>query len=203
MKKKFLKTCLGIIKANNPDYDDIKLDELRYGLEGFYLVITKAVIIIPIAFILGIGKELLLMLIFYNLLREIACGIHATKSWICMLSSSIIFLVLPFLSTIIKIPFFLKCILGAIEIVLIFLYAPADTKKAPIIKKERRDKKKIQSTIIAIILVFLMVFIHDEIISNLILFGVGTEVVLILPITYKIFHLPYNTYKSYVPVYSN
>lgn len=203
MKKKFLKATLSIIKKNNPDFDDIKMDELRYGLEGVYLMVTKMVIIIPAAFLLGIGKELILMLLFYNLLRENAGGLHATKSWMCLLSSSIIFLALPLLSRYVIIPFEFKIILGIIGILFIFKYAPADTKKAPIIRKEKRDKKKFISTIIAIILVFLCVFIQNEVISNLILFGLYTEVVLILPLTYKIFHLSYNNYKTYVPTYTN
>lgn len=201
MKKKYLKYTLGIIKKYNPDLSDIELDEMRYGLEGFYLMITKMVIIIPLAFLLGIGTELILMLIFYNLLRENAGGLHATKSWMCLLSSSIIFIFLPLLAKEIIIPFELKIIFSIIGVILIFVYAPADTIKAPIIKKKNRDKKKFISTIITIIYSFICIFINNEVISNLILFGVYTEIVLILPITYKIFHLSYNNYKNYVPKY--
>lgn len=201
MKKKYLKYTLGIIKKYNPDLSDIELDEMRYGLEGFYLMITKMVIIIPLAFLLGVGTELILMLIFYNLLRENAGGLHATKSWMCLLSSSIIFIFLPLLAKEIIIPFELKIIFSIIGVILIFVYAPADTIKAPIIKKKNRDKKKFISTIITIIYSFICIFINNEVISNLILFGVYTEIVLILPITYKIFHLSYNNYKNYVPKY--
>ena len=56
MKKKYLNLTLGIIKKYNPDLSDIELDEMRYGLEGFYLTITKMVVIIPLAFLLGVGK---------------------------------------------------------------------------------------------------------------------------------------------------
>jgi len=201
MKKKYLKYTLGIIKKYNPELTDIQLDEMRYGLEGFYLMITKMIIIIPLAFLLGVGTELILMLIFYNLLRENAGGLHATKSWMCLLSSSIIFIFLPLIAKEVIIPLEFKIILSIIGVILIFIYSPADTKKAPIIKKKNRDKKKFISTIITIIYSFICIFIKNDIISNLILFGVYTEVVLILPITYKIFNLSYNNYKNYVPKY--
>lgn len=201
MKKKYLKFTLEIIKKYNPSLTDIELDEMRYGLEGFYLMITKMIIIIPLAFLLGVGKELILMLIFYNLLRENAGGLHATKSWMCLLSSSIIFIFLPLLAKEIIISIEWKIICSVLGVLLIFIYAPADTKKAPIIKKKNRDKKKFRATIITIIYAFLCIFIKNEVVSNLILFGIYTEIVLILPITYKIFHLSYNNYKNYVPKY--
>jgi len=201
MKKKYLKYTLGIIKKYNPELTDIQLDEMRYGLEGFYLMITKMIIIIPLAFLLGVGTELILMLIFYNLLRENAGGLHATKSWMCLLSSSIIFIFLPLIAKEVIIPLEFKIILSIIGVILIFIYSPADTKKAPIIKKKNRDKKKFISTIITIIYSFICIFIKNDIISNLILFGVYTEVVLILPITYKIFNLSYNNYKNYKPIH--
>lgn len=201
MKKKYLSLTLGIIKKYNPDLSDIELDEMRYGLEGFYLTITKMVVIIPLAFLLGVGKELILMLLFYNLLRENACGLHATKSWMCLLSSSIIFILLPLISREVIFSIEWKIILNIVGIVLMFIYAPADTIKAPIIKKKNRDKKKFRATITTIIFSFLCIFIKNEVISNLILFGIYTEIILILPITYKIFHLSYNNYKNYVPKY--
>lgn len=202
MKKKYLSLTLGIIKKYNPDLSDIELDEMRYGLEGFYLTITKMIIIIPLAFLLGVGKELILMLLFYNLLRENACGLHATKSWMCLLSSTIIFILLPLISKEIIFSVEWKTIFCITAIVLMFIYAPADTIKAPIIKKKNRDKKKFRATVTTIIFSFLCIFIKNEVICNLILFGIYTEIILILPITYKIFHLPYNNYKNYVPKYN-
>lgn len=198
MKKKFLKFSTDLIKEYYPETDDIKLDEYRYSLEGFYLTITKLMIIIPLSIILGVFKELIILLLFFNILREPAHGLHATKSWICLLSSSIIFIGIPFLSKNVSIPFLLKIILGITGILLIFKYAPADTKKAPIIKKENRNKYKFISTINCIILTILSLIIKNEIISNIIIFSIWTEILLILPITYKIFHLSYNNYKTYL-----
>lgn len=202
MKQYYLKKTLGILKKEYPNLTDIELDEYRYGLEGFYLTMTKSLVIVPTAFILGIGKELLIMFILFNILRKYACGLHATKSWICLFSSSMIFLTLPFLAKNIVIPIQIKIILGIIAILVFLVYAPADTKKAPIIYKEKREKKKFIATILCIIFMICCILISDNTISNLILFSVCVETIMILPITYHMFHLPYNNYKNYVMRYN-
>ena len=98
----------------------------------------------------------------------------------------------------ISISLIIKIALGILSILLIYIYAPADTKKRPIIKKVRREQYKFKTTIKCIVLVFLSLIIKDRIVSNLIIFGIWAEVVVILPITYKIFNLTYNNYKTYI-----
>lgn len=196
MKKRFLNYSLNIIKMYNPNIDEIRLDELRYGLEGFYLTITKLVVIVILSLLLGIFKEMFIMLIAFNILRFTGFGLHATKSSICLFSSSLIFIIFPFLSKIISFPIYLKMVLILMAIILIFLYAPADTEKRPIINVKRRKIYKWLTTINCIILSIISLFISD-IYFNLIIFGIYSEVIMILPITYKIFNLSYNNYKKY------
>lgn len=196
MKKNFLSYSLNIIKKYNQNIDDIRLDELRYGLEGFYLTITKLIVIVILSLLLGIFKEMFIMLIAFNILRFTGFGLHATKSSICLFSSSLIFIIFPFLSKILSFPFYLKVILILIAIILTFLYAPADTEKRPIINVKRRKIYKWITTINCIILSIISLFVSD-IYCNLIIFGIYSEVIMILPITYKIFNLSYNNYKKY------
>lgn len=197
MKKVFLNYCLNIIKKNNNNITDEKLDEIRYGLEGIYLTFTKMIVIFLICWILGIFREMLLLLIFFNLLRMPGFGLHAKKSWQCWVSSILMFIFFPFLSKYLIIPISIKTILGLVSIIIFFVYAPADTEKHPLVNKKKRLIWKFLATCECIIFVFLSIFIKDSIISNLIIFGIYTEVLLIIPITYKIFKLPYNNYKRY------
>lgn len=199
MKEKFLGYALSSVHNYYPEYDEVKLEELRYGLEGFYLSITKMVVITALAIVLGIFKEMVIMLIMFNVLRTTGFGLHATKSWICLLSSSMVFLLLPMVAKLVYIPSSIKVVLGIISIICIFLYAPADTSKRPLIKKRKRDIYKFITTIACIILNIIALFIKDSTISNLIIFGIYTEVILILPTTYRLFHLSYNNYKNYKP----
>ena len=43
MKQLFLERSLGIIKNSYPQYNDDTLSEIKYGLEAFYLTITKTI----------------------------------------------------------------------------------------------------------------------------------------------------------------
>lgn len=197
MKKRFLNYAMKTLKSQYPDLTDTRLEELEYGLEGTYLTITKLIVIIALSLILDIFKEVVIMLFIFNILRTTGFGLHATKSWICLLSSGIIFIVFPLLSKFIVMPLTVKIILGIISIVAIFLYTPADTKKRPIINKKRRNIYRFITTINCIILVFISLFIPDSY-SNLILFGIYSEVLIILPITYRLFNLSYDNYKNYL-----
>ena len=138
--------CMNYIKKNT-DYDDIKLKEIKYGLEGIYLTISKLIIIFTLSIILGIFKEMIIYMLIYNLLRMPSFGLHATKSWICLLSSTILFIGIPYLCIFLSIPVSLKIIIGILGMYFMFKNAPADTKKKPIVSKKRRKVYKIISTI--------------------------------------------------------
>ena len=63
------------------NYDDTKLDEIKYGIESLYLTISKTIIILIGCIILKIVKPLLLLFIFYGIIRLTGFGVHAKKSW--------------------------------------------------------------------------------------------------------------------------
>ena len=50
MKKKFLNYSLNLLKKENK-YDDGKIAELMYGLEAFYMISTKLIVVIAISII--------------------------------------------------------------------------------------------------------------------------------------------------------
>ena len=197
MKQKFLSFSLNLIKSNNNKLDEIKLDEIRYGLEGLYLLITKTIIIFSIALILNIFKEMLLLLLFFNILRTTGYGIHATKSGICLFSSTSLFIILPFIAKMIIIPIYIKIVLGIISIILIYKNTPADTSKRPILNKKKRERDNFITTINCIIMIYFFVLTNNNMISNLLIFGIYIEVFLTSPFIYKIFNLSYNNYLNY------
>ena len=200
MKKKFLDFAINAIHSQNPTYDDIKLAELRYGLEAMYLTVTKLIVIFVVAAILGIFKEMVIMLLIYNILRTTGFGLHATKSWICLLSSTSVFIILPYVSTLFVIPISFKCVFAFLSAILVFLYAPADTKKRPLIHKKKRIIYKILTTLNCIIFNIISIFITNSTLSNLIIFGITAELIVILPISYRLFKFSYNNYKTHKPI---
>ncbi len=197
MKNMFLNFSTNLIKKYYPNYDEIKIAELRYGLEALYLTITKMIIIFILAVFFNIVKEMLLLLIIFNILRTTGFGLHATKSYICLISSSITFIGLPLISKYIVIPIYIKLFLAIVSIYLIYKYAPADTKKRPLINKKKRNNLKIITTINTIILNIIAIIIKDYYLSNLFIFGIWIEIFLISPFAYNLFHLSYNNYKNY------
>ncbi len=197
MKKKFLNKSINLIKKNNPDIDDIKLEEIRYGLEAIYLTVTKLVVIFLLAYLLGITKYVIWLLIFYNLIRINAFGLHASKSIYCLISSLSMFIGGVYVCNYLTIPFIIKIIISILCIICLFKYAPADTEKRPIINKKKRKRYKILSTITGIIYLVLIIILKDNLISNYILIGMISSVLMIHPFVYRIFKLPYDNYKNY------
>ncbi len=178
-------------------YDNIKKEELKYGLVAIYLLVTKLIIILILAFLLGILKEVILFTIIYIPIRAVSFGLHATKSWICLVSSTIIFVGLPFISKYLLMPTYLKSIIGIISILLMFKNSPADTHKRPIVNKKRRLFFKYSSVLISIIYTILSIFINNNFISNCLLFTLLIQCFLTSPLIYKLFKLPYNNYKNF------
>lgn len=183
---------------NNCNFNEIKTAEIKYGIESFYLFITKTIVILFIAFVLGIIKEILLLLVFYNLLRTTGFGVHALKSWHCWFSSLLIFLGTPMLMKYIDIPVYLMVSISLICLLLIIRYAPADTEKRPIINLKRRKIYKICCTITAFIYILIIIFVNIEILQYALMYSLIIETFMILPISYKIFGAKYDNYKSYL-----
>ena len=200
MKKYVLDKCMNIIKQNK-DYDEIKLAEIKYGLEGIYLTITKIIIIGVLAIILGIFKEYLIFLGIFTIMRSNSFGIHASKTWICYSTSIPAFLGIPLISIYTTLNTPTKLIVGTLSIIGICIFSPADTVKRPIIDKKKRRIHKILSTLIATVFITLSIIIKDNFLSNAFFFATILQNILISPITYKLSHMPYNNYKTYIANY--
>ena len=197
MKKFIINNCMNYIKKHT-DYNGIKLKEIEYGLVSIYLTFSKLIVVSIIAIILGIFKEMVIYVLIYNILRLPSFGLHATKSWICLISTSILFIGLPYLCIYLNIPFIIKifiCILGTI---FMLKNAPADTKKRPIVNKKRRLIYKIISTILTIIFGITSIIIKNNFVSNCLLMAIVMQNLMISPLTYKLFNLPHDNYKTFI-----
>ncbi len=197
MKEYVINKTLNYIYTHN-EYSDLEKDMIKYGISNLYLQITKMIVITTIAVIFKILIPYLLFILFYNIIRSTSFGIHAKKSYQCWISSIIIFICIPYLCQILMIKNIYKIIILSISIIYISIYSPADTEKKPIISSKRRLFYKYFSTIISIIYSFIAIYINDQTISNLILFSLALQCVIISPFTYKIFGQPYDNYKKYL-----
>lgn len=197
MKKRFLIKIKKDIEKQYPNYSKEKIEEIMYGVEGIYLTISKTIVIFTLALIFGIFKELIFLLIAFNFIRLFAFGMHANNSLTCLLFSGTLFICGSYLCKIITIPNYVLYALYLIALVLISVYAPADTVKRPLIKKKKRKIFKVLSIIMTITYFIITLFIKDKLIINSLILGLIIECILILPITYKVFKMPYKNYTNY------
>lgn len=197
MRELVINNSLNYIRKHNPELDDEKIAVIEYGLVSIYLLISKMIIITAIAWILGIVKELLIFTILYNIIRMPSFGLHATKSWICLVISTIMFLGVPIVCLNVAIPKSVKLITGIIVTLFIFKNSPADTHKRPIINPKRRLFFKIASTVISVIFVGMSILVKNNFLSNCLIAAIACQTLFISPTMYKIFKLPYNNYKNY------
>lgn len=196
MKEKFLNNSVSFITKYNNTYSRDDIDKIKYGLEGLYLTVTKLIIIILISIILGIFKELLLVLIFFNIIRYPAFGVHADKSITCLITSTTIIIGLTFLIINIPIPIINKIIISILSFIDYLLFAPADTIKRPLTNKRKRKYRKIASCVVSLIYIIIIFTIKNNLISNTILTALIIEALLINPCIYKLLGMPYNNYKK-------
>lgn len=197
MKKLILEKCMNLVTTYNKDLSQKDKDKIKYGLEGLYLTITKLIFIIIISIILGIFKEVILLLLTFNGIRLTAFGVHAKRSIDCLVSSTMFFIIFPYICIKLTIPILIKEIMFIPLVVMIGILAPADTQKRPLINKKKRTIYKVLSIIISIIYMTLSIVIKNNTLSNCFIFALFIQIIIMLPITYKIFGVSYNNYKNY------
>lgn len=195
MKKLFMNSSINFINKYY-DYSDNDIKKLNYGLEGIYLTISKTIIIFLVALLLNILKEVIIVLVLFNLIRYTGFGFHAEKSYQCLICSLINFVLLPLFFLNIQIPINVSILLAGVCIINFFFFAPADTVKRPLPNKRKRIIRKILTVTTGIIYTLLMYILNDSYFSSLLLASLIIEVIVINPLTYKIFKQPYNNYKN-------
>lgn len=197
MKKFFINKSLKLIKKNNNNLSDIKLEEIEYGLESLYLTYTKFIVLTGLAIILGIFKEYVILLVAYNVIRTFSFGLHATKSIYCLLSSLICFIGGVYVCEYLYIPLTIKILVSIFCVYCLIRYAPADTEKRPLINKKKREMYKVISVLLGCCYLVLICIFNKHIVSNYLLVGMVEAVIMIHPLIYKMFNLPFDNYKNY------
>ena len=196
MRSKIINSIMNQIKIYN-NFDDIKLQEIKYGLETVYLTIIKTIVFILLAILLKTIKGLLLFMLFYGIIRLTGFGVHAKKSIHCWISSILIFLIIPILIKYITIHNYILYIISLISITILAIYAPADTPKRPLINKKKRIIYKVLTILISIGYLITITMIKDKLIINSLFYSLLLECFLVTPLIYKLFGVSYKNYKNY------
>lgn len=197
------KICTYIVnqmRKQMPDIDDEKAEIITYGIELIIGEIPKIFLLFVLSFILGIGWYTVFAYVALIPYRASSGGFHLKTHVGCIIGSSVFYYGIVYLSKFIILNLAQKYIIIGIALVfgviMVSLYAPADTENIPIISKKERKRKKILSYITLVLTLTASVFIKDSIISNILIFGVIVQSFMISRLAYLLTNNKYG-YKVY------
>ncbi len=178
------------IRKEMPDVDDDKAEVIYYGLQNIVGEIPKIFIMLAIAYILGIFKWALFTFLALFPYKGASGGVHLKTHIGCLLFTTMFYCIIPFAAQYIVLPSIAKHILitcvWVFGIIMIKLYAPADTEDVPILETKVRRKKQIVSYITFTIGLFVALVVKDNIISNILIMANLFQTITITKFIYKI-----------------
>lgn len=178
------------MKIRMPDIDEEKAEILDYGLHLIIGEIPKVFIMIGLAFLLGVGELSILAFLLILPYRSFSGGFHLKTHLGCILCTTSFYTGTALLSKYITLTEPVKYIaiiaVWIFGMIMIKLYAPADTENVPVISKKERRKRKIASYIMLSISLLAAAIIPNRIISNILLFGMLIQTLSITRLAYKI-----------------
>lgn len=178
------------IRKEMPEVDDERAEIINYGLQNIIGEIPKIFIVIGIAYLLGILKETIITTLIIMPYRNFSGGFHLKTHIGCILGTTLLYCGIAFISKYIILSQIVKYILTLeiwiFGIIMIKLYAPADTENVPILRKKERKQKQIMSYIIFTIALIISAFMPYNYISNIIIFGYFIQTINITKIAYRL-----------------
>jgi len=187
------KFCLFLtnkIRKNMPEIDDERAEIINYGLQNIIGELPKFFILIGIAAIFGTLKETLMTFFIIFPYRIFSGGFHLKTHIGCIISTTLFYTLPAFLSKYIILEGILKYIvilfIWIFGMIMIKLYAPADTENVPILRKKERRKKQICSYIVFTIGLIIAAFIRTAYIANIIILGYFIQTLTITRLAYII-----------------
>lgn len=178
------------IRKEMPEIDDERAEIIDYGIHLVIGEIPKIFIMMGIAYLLGILKLTLFTYLLIMPYRGSSGGFHLKTHIGCIIGSTVFYSGIVMLSKYLILDGILKyiIILGIwiFGMIMVTIYAPADTENQPIISKKERKRKKILSYITLTISIIIAVFIKEAIISNILTYGMLFQSISITKLAYKI-----------------
>lgn len=178
------------IKKEMPDVDDERAEVINYGLQIIIGEIPKIFIMLGIAYVLGVFKLSLITFLILLPYRSASGGFHLKTHIGCIISTCTFYCGTAILAKSIILVDVTKYIFILIAfifgIMMIRLYAPADTEEVPILSKKIRKQKQILSYVFFTVGLLLALIINNAIISNIIIFGYILQTCMITRLAYRI-----------------
>lgn len=178
------------IRKEMPEIDEQRAEIIYYGLQNIVGEIPKIFIMLAIAYLLGIFKWALFTFLALYPYKGASGGVHLKTHLGCITFTTIFYCLIPFISQYFVLPWGIKAIIiGCIWIfgmIMIKLYAPADTEDVPILNKKDRRKKQIASYITFTLGLLVALIIKNSIISNILILANLFQTITITKLIYRL-----------------
>ena len=178
------------IRKEMPEVDDEKAEVINYGLQNIIGEIPKVFIMLGVAVILGIFPLALFTFVALFLYRGASGGVHLKTHIGCIIFTTLFYCGIPFVSQHFVLEGIIKyVVIGCVWIfgmIMIKLYAPADTEDVPILAKKDRRKKQIVSYITFSIGLIMACIIQNNVISNILILANFIQTITITKFVYRL-----------------
>lgn len=187
------KVCTLLLKRMRqemPEIDDERAEIIMYGLQNIIGELPKGIIILLIAYLLGIFKLTLIAMLIIAPYRCFSGGIHLKTHIGCIINTFILYGGTAVLGKYIILTGITKYVIGItiwiFGMIMLKMYAPADTENVPILRKKERRQKQIISYIILTVGIAIALAMDNSPITGIIIFGDLFQTLMITRVAYKI-----------------
>lgn len=178
------------IRKEMPEIDNERAEIIIYGLQNIIGELPKGIIILLIAYFLGIFKITLISVLIIAPYRCFSGGVHMKTHIGCIIYTSILYSGSALLGKYIILTGITKYIIAftlwGFCMFMIKLYAPADTENVPILRAKERRQKQVFSYIILTFEFIMAILISNTTIAGIIIFGDFIQTLTITRFAYKI-----------------
>ena len=178
------------MREENPDIDEERAEAINFGLQNLFGEIPKTFVMLFIAYILGIFQWSLFTFLALYIYKGASGGVHLKTHIGCLLFTCTFYCIIPFISKYIVMTDIIKYMVilsvWIFGMIMIKLYAPADTENVPILSKKVRKKKQIVSYISFTVALLVAAIVPDNMICNILIFANLFQTITITKFVYKI-----------------
>lgn len=178
------------MRKKMPDITDEKAEVILYGLQLIIGELPKMFLLFGVSFLLGIGWYMVFTYIAIIPYRAVSGGFHLHTHLGCMLGTLAFYYSVILISKFLVLGDIQRYVLVALSLIfgilMISMYAPADTEEVPIISKKERKTKKILSYIMLILTLAVSLIIQNQVLSNILIVGTILQSISISRVAYKL-----------------
>ena len=183
------------MRKEMPEIDEERAEVINYGLQNILGEIPKIFITFGIAYLLGIFSWTLFTFVVLFAYKGASGGIHLKTHLGCIIFTTLFYCGIPFISQYFILSEIVKYILiiciWIFGMIMIKLYAPADTEDVPILEEKVRKKKRIVAYITFTLGLLVAACIQNSMIVNILILANLFQTLTITKFAYRLTNSKY------------